>query len=71
MISTVQVEKFSGRLLYNRGNPAKLLKTIDKDKLVRPQTADVEFYGYIRTDKFPAYKAKHLGHLNSTMTCQK
>lgn len=45
------------------GNPAKLLKTIDKDKFVRPQTADVEFYGYIRADKFSTYKAKHLGHL--------
>ncbi|MBD5321135.1 MAG: acyltransferase [Bacteroides sp.] len=44
------------------GNPAKIVKTLDKDKFV-PRKYPIEHYGYIRADKFPAYKAKYLSHL--------
>lgn len=44
------------------GNPAKLIKTFSKEDFT-PRKYPVEFYGYIRADRFPAYKKKHLGHI--------
>ena len=44
------------------GNPARVVKTLEKEKFVceRPAT---EFYGYIREDKFPSYYEKRLSHI--------
>lgn len=44
------------------GNPAKIVKTLDKEQFVctRPE---IEFYGYIREDKFSSFYKKNLSHL--------
>lgn len=44
------------------GNPAKLVKKLDKGEFIqkRPQ---VEYYGYIREDQFGEYAKKHLSHI--------
>ena len=44
------------------GNPAKIVKTLDCEKFV-PRKYNIEHYGYIRADKFPAYRNKYLSHL--------
>lgn len=41
------------------GNPAKLLKILDKDKFV-PTEFNEDFYGYIPKEKFEAFSRKHL-----------
>lgn len=44
------------------GNPAKIVKLIDKEKFI-PRKYVIEHYGYIRADKFPCYREKYLSHL--------
>lgn len=44
------------------GNPAKIVKTLEKEKFV-PRKYHIEHYGYIRADKFPEYDKKYLSHL--------
>ena len=44
------------------GNPAKVVKYLDKEQFIK-EKADVEFYGYIRSDKFPSYYQKYLSHI--------
>lgn len=44
------------------GNPAKVIKTINKDEFVQ-RIPEVEYYGYIRSDKFKQYATKHLKHI--------
>lgn len=44
------------------GNPARVVKTLDKDRIIK-ETAEIEYYGYIREDKFPHYMKKHLSHI--------
>lgn len=44
------------------GNPAKVVKTLAKEKFV-PRKYNIEHYGYIRADKFPAYRDRYLSHL--------
>ena len=44
------------------GNPAKIIKTLKPEDFT-PRKYDIEHYGYIRADKFPAYKKKYLSHL--------
>ncbi len=41
------------------GNPAKLIKKIDKNKF-EPHLNKYEFYGYIPVNKFEKFKKKHL-----------
>lgn len=41
------------------GNPARIIKTISKDEFVPPKV-NVEYYGYIRADKFHQYYDKNL-----------
>ena len=41
------------------GNPARIIKTIDKDKFVLTKF-QTEFYGYVTKDKFKAYASKYL-----------
>lgn len=36
------------------GNPAKIIKTISKDEFIPPK-AEIEYFGYIRADKFEKY----------------
>ena len=52
------------------GNPARVVKTLDKEKFVceRPET---EFYGYIREDKFASYYEKYLSHIKFTYDLKK
>lgn len=44
------------------GNPAKIVKTFSKDEFIPPKVK-VDFYGYIRADKFPKYFEKHFSDL--------
>lgn len=44
------------------GNPAKIVKTLDPQEYI-PRKYKIEHYGYIRADKFPAYKNKYLSHI--------
>lgn len=44
------------------GNPAKIVKYIDKNQFIK-EKADIEFYGYIKADRFPAFKEKYLSHI--------
>lgn len=41
------------------GNPARIIKLIDKEKFV-PTKFKTEFYGYVAKNKFPRYAHKHL-----------
>ena len=41
------------------GNPARIIKLIDKEKFV-PTKFKTEFYGYVAKKKFPRYAHKHL-----------
>lgn len=41
------------------GNPAKVIKTIEPDSFVK-ESSKVEYYGYIREDKFQSYYKQHL-----------
>lgn len=40
------------------GNPAKIIKYLDKDKVVMPN--HTEYYGYIPKEKFNKVKSKYL-----------
>ncbi len=40
------------------GNPAKIIKYISKEDFIAPNH-DIEYYGYIRADKFKEYYSKH------------
>jgi len=44
------------------GNPAKIIKNIPREEFVVERQA-IEYYGYIRADKFPSYYKKFLSHL--------
>ena len=44
------------------GNPAKVVRYINKDDF-KCEHPKVEYYGYIRADKFPAYYNKYLSHI--------
>ena len=44
------------------GNPAKIVRTLDKD-LFEKERMEIEYYGYIREDKFPSYMKKNLSHI--------
>lgn len=44
------------------GNPAKVVKYIPKNDFVQ-ERPEIEYYGYIRADKFPKYYKKNLSHL--------
>ena len=41
------------------GNPARLIKTIDRDKFI-PTKYRTEYYGFIPKEKFPQWAKKHL-----------
>lgn len=45
------------------GNPARIIKLIDKEKFV-PTKFKTEFYGYVAKNKFPRYAHKHLNDNN-------
>ena len=59
---TVVTKSFPDGYCVLAGNPARVVKVLDKEQFVckHPVT---EFYGYIREDKFPAYYTKNLTHL--------
>ena len=59
---SVVTKSFPDGYCFIAGNPAKLVKELPKEEFV-PRKYEVEHYGYIRADKFPAYKKKHLGHI--------
>lgn len=44
------------------GNPAKIVKQIPKEEFVIRKPA-IEYYGYIRTDKFKKYFNKYMSHM--------
>lgn len=44
------------------GNPARLIKKLDKYAFV-PECLEHEYYGYIPAAKFPAFKEKRLKHI--------
>lgn len=44
------------------GNPARLIKKLDKDSFV-PEKLEHEYYGYVPAAKFPAYYRKHLSKI--------
>lgn len=46
------------------GNPAKLIKQLDPKDFVKPAKDKIEYYGYIRADKFPAYFKKNLSKIS-------
>lgn len=41
------------------GNPAKLIKELDKEKFV-PTKYEEEYYGFVPKEKFEAFAKKHL-----------
>lgn len=43
------------------GNPARIIKLIDKEKFI-PTKFKTEFYGYVDKNKFPGYAHKHLSY---------
>lgn len=45
------------------GNPAKVIKTINKEEFFQ-RKPKVEYYGYIRADKFKRYAQKQLSYIN-------
>lgn len=45
------------------GNPARLIKKLDKNTFV-PEKLQYEYYGYIPAEKFPSFMKSRLGHLN-------
>ncbi len=45
------------------GNPARLIRNIDRELFIIPEKEPVEFYGYIRSDRFPEYYKKYLSYL--------
>lgn len=45
------------------GNPAKIVKRLDKDAFI-PEKAEHEYYGYIPAQKFPTFKQKYLKSMN-------
>ena len=44
------------------GNPAKLIKELDRDKVVL-STSDKEFYGFVSAKNFAKFRKKHLKHM--------
>ena len=44
------------------GNPAKIIKQLDKEQFVK-DNHKVEYYGYIRSDKFHKYYVKHFSNI--------
>ena len=52
------------------GNPARVVKTLDKERFVcnRPQ---IEYFGYIREDKFPSFYEKNLSHIKFSYDLKK
>lgn len=44
------------------GNPAKIVKKLEKDEFVQRRNK-IEYYGYIRQDKFAKYAQKNLLHI--------
>lgn len=59
---SVVTKSFPDGYCFIAGNPAKLIKELPKEEFV-PRKYPIEHYGYIRADKFPIYKKKHLQHL--------
>ncbi len=51
------------------GNPARIVKKLDKEKFVCKRPS-VEYYGYIREDKFPSYYERHLSHIKFSYDLQ-
>lgn len=45
------------------GNPAKVIKTFSKDEFIK-ENNEIEYYGYIRADKFQTWKKKYLSNLH-------
>lgn len=52
------------------GNPARIVKALDKEKFVckRPK---IEYYGYIREDKFSSFYEKNLSHIKFSYDLRK
>ncbi len=52
------------------GNPARIVKVLDKEKFVckRPP---IEYYGYIRAYNFPSYYMKNLSHIKFSYDLRK
>ena len=59
---SVVTKSFPDGFCVIAGNPAKVVKILDKDKF-EPEKNVIEFYGFIRADKFPDYMKKHLSHI--------
>ena len=59
---SVVTKSFPEGYCFIAGNPARLIKELPKEEFV-PRKYPIEHYGFIRSDKFPLYKKKHLRHL--------
>lgn len=56
---SVVTKSFPDGFCVIAGNPARIIKHIPKEEFI-PPTPEVEYYGYIRADKFNNYKRKQL-----------
>ncbi|MDU7215713.1 acyltransferase [Clostridium sp.] len=56
---SVVTNSFADGYCIIAGNPAKVIKTIDKDKVIDYKD-ESEYYGYIRKERFLKYKKKYL-----------
>ena len=45
------------------GNPARVIKSLSREEFVK-DSHSIEYYGYIRSDKFLDFRKKHLSHLS-------
>lgn len=59
---SVVTKSFPDGFCIIAGNPARVVKLLDKDRLIK-EKLKIEFYGYIREDRFPAYQKKHLSQI--------
>lgn len=55
---SVVTKSFPEGYVVIAGNPAKIIKYLDKDKVVMPN--HTEYYGYIPKEKFNKVKSKYL-----------
>lgn len=67
---SVVTKSFSEGYCIVAGNPAKIIRRLEKEKFVC-ECPEIEYYGYIREDKFLDYYKKHLSHIKVSMDLKK
>lgn len=57
---SVVTKSFSQGYCIIGGNPAKIIKTLDKERCIHYKIDQSDYRGYIRQDKFPAFAKRYL-----------